>query len=56
MGFAEIIELIKGVLAFPTEILAIIRIFKTTPAENRAKITARIQADQLLEQQTGRPQ
>lgn len=49
------LEIIVGVLKFPEQVLALVKLLKDTPAESREKIMARIkdESDQLAK--TGRP-
>lgn len=56
MNVAAVLEIIKGVLKFPGEVLALIRMLRDTPEESREKImaAARTEADRFAK--TGRPE
>lgn len=49
------LEVIKGVLAFPKEVLAVIRFFQKTPAEKHEDLLKAIQKEAEAFEQTGRP-
>lgn len=55
MAIAQILELISGVLAFPGQVLAIIRILKKTPQENHDDLLKSMAAEADKFAQTGRP-
>lgn len=56
MTIAAVLEIIKGVLSFPDEVLSLIRMLKGTPEENRQKIMLAMQKEADSFEQTGRPQ
>lgn len=55
MGLAEWLLIIKGVLAFPKEVSALIKLLRGTPAERHANILNKIRAEEADMAQTGRP-
>lgn len=55
MSLATIIELIFGLLKFPQEISALIRLLSKTPAEKHDQILKVIMDQQRYMEQTGRP-
>jgi hypothetical protein len=55
MQLAAWLEVIKGVLAFPKEVLAIVRLFQKTPEEKHQDLVAAIQKEAAVFQETGRP-
>ena len=55
MGIAEIMAIVSGVLQFPGQILALIKILRSTPAENQEKIMIQIQDAAHKFNETGRP-
>lgn len=56
MGLLEILSLISGVLKFPGEVMALIRLLQGTPEEHRQKIMEAIQKEADSFKNTGRPQ
>ena len=44
MTLATILEIIQGVLAFPSEVLSLVRILKGTPEAQREAIMENVQA------------
>jgi hypothetical protein len=55
MTLAAWLEIIKGVLAFPGEVLALVQMLRGTPAEQRQAIMARVMGEKAAAQETGRP-
>ena len=55
MTFLEIMALIKGVLAFPQQILALVKLIQGTPEANREAMLAKLHDEALNFQATGRP-
>ena len=55
MTVAAWLELIQGILAFPSTVLALVRILKGTPEAQHQKIVAAVQAEAAQYEQTGRP-
>jgi len=55
MGIVEIMAIVSGVLQFPGHILALIKILRSTPAENQEKIMKQIQETAHKFNETGRP-
>jgi hypothetical protein len=56
LTLTTILEIIQGVLKFPGEVLALVRILKDTPEESREKIMAAMQAESAKFAETGRPE
>lgn len=56
MKLKTILEIIAGVLAFPTQVLFLVRLLKGTPQAEHEKIMARLQAEAQRFEDTGRPQ
>lgn len=55
MSFAVILEIILGVLKFPGEVSAFIRLISKSPDAKRQEITAEIQKQLQSFEDTGRP-
>lgn len=55
MTFLEIMALIKGVLAFPHEVLALVRLIQGTPEANREAMLSKLHDEAVSFQSTGRP-
>jgi hypothetical protein len=55
LGLIEIIELIKGVLAFPGIVLEFVKLLKSTPQENHEAILKRVREEASAFEETGRP-
>lgn len=55
MSIGIILEIVLGVLKFPTEVSAFIRLISKTPDEKRQEITADIQKQLDAFENTGRP-
>ena len=55
MGVGAILDIISGVLQFPGQITALIKILRSTPAENQAKIMEHIQTAAHDFNASGRP-
>lgn len=55
MSLALILEIISGVLKFPSEVTALIRLLSKSPDEKRQEIAASLQAQLQAFQDTGRP-
>lgn len=55
MTFAGIIEIVKGVLAFPDQILKLIQVLKKTPQEKHDELLAKIASEAKQFEDTGRP-
>lgn len=55
MTVASILEIIDGLLKFPNEILALVKMLKGTASEADAAIVAKAQSDWDTLQKTGRP-
>lgn len=56
LSLTEILALIQGVLAFPGECLALVRMLQGTPEQHREEIMASVQKAADGFAQTGRPQ
>lgn len=56
MTVALVLEIIRGVLAFPKEVLALVQLLKGTSAEQRSAIMARVTAEKDRAKETGRPE
>lgn len=56
MTAAAWLEVIKGVLAFPKEVLALVQLLKGTPAEQRQAIMVRVMGERDSAKETGRPE
>lgn len=55
LGLAGWLEIIKGVLAFPDKILAVVRLFQKTPAEKHYDLLKAAQDEAAKWDSTGRP-
>lgn len=55
MTLVTILELIKGLFDFPQQVLALVRVMRATPEENREKIIAAMQKEADSFANTGRP-
>lgn len=55
MSFAVILEIILGVLKFPSEVSAFIRLISKSPEEKRQEILKNIEAESKKLDETGRP-
>jgi hypothetical protein len=55
MTLALWLEIIQGVLAFPSAVLSLVRALKGTPVSQQQAIVAAVQAQQTQFEQTGRP-
>lgn len=55
MSLAVIFEIILGVLKFPSEVTALVRLLSKSPDEKRQAIMADIQAQSQSFEDTGRP-
>jgi hypothetical protein len=56
MTLASVIELLKGVFAFPTEILRLINALKSTPEEKHENLLAKMESEAKSFEATGRPE
>lgn len=56
MGLVEILAIINGVLKFPGEVLALIKILQKTPQEKREQIMQSVQAESDKFAAGGRPE
>ncbi len=55
MGLTAILEIVKGVIAFPSVVLEFVRLLQKTPQENHEAIVSRIRLEAQHFQETGRP-
>jgi hypothetical protein len=55
MTLSAWLALIQGVLAFPNEVLALVKALKGTPVAQQQAIMGAVQAEQAKFEQTGRP-
>lgn len=55
MTLKAILEILAGVLAFPSQVLSLVRLLKGTPQAEHEKIMARLQAEAQSFEDTGRP-
>lgn len=55
LALGDWFTIIQGVLAFPTNALALIKALQKTPAEQQQALVAQIQAQAEAFAQTGRP-
>lgn len=55
MALADWLLILKGVLAFPKEMKALVLLLQKTPSEKKADVMAKIQAEADSIEQTGRP-
>lgn len=55
MTFASIVELLKGIFAFPKTILEFVKLLRKTPVENHEDILKNIAAESKKFEDTGRP-
>jgi hypothetical protein len=55
VALAEWLLIIRGVLAFPKEVAALVRLLSGTPAERRAKVLEKIRAESDAMAQGSRP-
>ncbi len=55
LGLLEIVELIKGVIQFPSTILEFVKLLRKTPEEKHDEILKGIQEEAKKYEDTGRP-
>lgn len=55
LSLQAILEIVSGVLKFPGEVLALIRVLQGTPAEQQSKIMEAIARERDSLEKTGRP-
>ena len=55
LGLVAILEIIKGVLQFPTAVLNLIRLLQKTPQENHEALLSRMNEEAKKIEETGRP-
>jgi hypothetical protein len=56
MGFADWLLIIKGVLAFPKEMKALILLLQKTPSEKKDNVMQAIQSESEKLEKEGRPE
>ena len=55
MDLSDLMVLIKGLIDFPSALLALVKLLRVTPQENHEAILKKISDESIAFEQTGRP-